>query len=248
MSEPSDNDRGEAIAKKAYASFADRYDRDAPTKPHNALYERPASLDLLGDTADLEVLDAGCGPGICSEILARAGARVRAFDVTPEMVALARKRCEGLDVEIRESDFTHPLHWVADASVDRVLCSLALDYVEQLEPVFREFARVTRPGGVLVFSMGHPMRDWMDPRTHGGKSYFETNRWGVHWTGFGEPNPFVESYRRPLQDILNPLAAAGWSLERFVEPRPLAEMKSIAPRHFVELSQSPAFIGARARR
>ncbi len=246
MSEgPRDGD-GQALAKRAYATFAERYDRDAPTKPHNALYERPASLELLGDVAGLEVLDAGCGPGIVSQILANAGAHVRAFDVTPEMVALARRRCEGLDVAVREADFSHPLDWVADESVDRVVCSLALDYVERLEPVFREFARVIRAGGMLVFSMGHPMRDWMDPRTHGGKSYFEINRWGMHWTGFGEPNPYVESYRRPLQDILNPLVAAGWRLDRFVEPLPAPEMETVDPRHFAELSHAPGFICVRA--
>lgn len=124
------------LAKHAYATFAERYDRAASTKPHNALYERPASLELVGDVAGLDVLDAGCGSGIVSQILANGGARVRAFDVTPEMVALARKRCEELDVEIREADFTHPLDWMPDASVDRVLCSLALDYVETLETVF----------------------------------------------------------------------------------------------------------------
>lgn len=241
-------DSAEAIAKRAYASFADRYDRDAPTKPHNALYERPASLSLLGEVAGLDVLDAGCGSGICAEKLAKAGARVRAFDVTPEMVALAHKRCAGLDVEIREGNLSRPWDWIPDGSVDRILCSLALDYVERLEPVFAESARVTRPGGVLVFSMGHPMRDWMDLRTRGDVSYFDTNRWGMHWGGFGEPKPYVESYRRPLQDILNPLASAGWRLDRFVEPLPVPEMKTVDPGHFAELSHSPGFICIRAIR
>lgn len=236
------------LAKRAYATFAERYDRAAVTKPHNALYERPASLELVGDVAGLDVLDAGCGSGIVSQILANEGARVRAFDVTPEMVELARKRCEGLDVEIREADFTHPLDWMPDASVDRVLCSLALDYVEQLETVFREFARITRAGGLLVFSMSHPMRDWMDSSTHGGNPYFETNRWGTHWTGFGRPYPYVESYRRPLQDILNPLTASGWCLDRFVEPLPAPEMKTTDARHFAELSHMPGFICVRARK
>ncbi|WP_210337689.1 class I SAM-dependent methyltransferase [Mesorhizobium sp. INR15] len=145
----------------------------------------------MGDVAGLDILDAGCGSGISAEKLARAGARVRAFDVTPEMTALARSRCAGLGVDIREGDMSSPIDWIADRSVDGVLCALALDYVEDLKPVFAEFHRVTRPGGWLVFSMGHPMRDWADARTRGQKTYFEANRWGMHWTGFGEPNPYV---------------------------------------------------------
>ncbi|KVP25386.1 hypothetical protein WJ86_13600 [Burkholderia multivorans] len=61
----------DAPGRRAYAEFAQRYADIAPTKPHNALYERPATLALLGDVAGQTVLDAGCGPGICSELLAR---------------------------------------------------------------------------------------------------------------------------------------------------------------------------------
>ncbi|CAI2934264.1 class I SAM-dependent DNA methyltransferase [Aminobacter niigataensis] len=236
----------EQIARRAYGSFAERYDAAAPTKPHNALYERPASLSLLGDVAGLDVVDAGCGSGICTEKLARSGARVRAFDVTPEMLDLARKRCAGLDVDIREGDLGKPLDWLSSDGADAILCSLALDYVEDLKPVFAEFHRIARPGGHLVFSMGHPMRDWADLRARGDANYFATNLWGLHWGGFGLPNPYVESYRRPLQDILNGLADAGWRLDRFVEPLPVAEMEAADPVHFEELNFSPAFICVRA--
>jgi len=73
----------EPIGLRAYAKFAERYAAAAPTKAHNALYERPATTALLGDVNGLRVLDAGCGPGICSEHLARNGATVHAFDITP---------------------------------------------------------------------------------------------------------------------------------------------------------------------
>jgi SAM-dependent methyltransferase len=238
----------EPIGRRAYAGFADRYDAFAPTKPYNALHERPATLALLGEVGGLRVLDDGCGSGICSEILARGGATVHGVDVTPEMLDLARRRCAGLPVELTVGDLAQPLPWLADQSFDRVLCALALDYVEPLDRVFGEFYRVARPGGVLVFSLSHPMRDWMDERTHGGRSYYETNRFGMHWGGFGEPRPYVESYRRPLAAILNPLAAAGWSLERIVEPRPQEEMRAVAERDYLALARSPAFICVRARR
>jgi len=82
------------IGRQSYSPFAGRYAAIAPTKPHNALCERPATISLLGEVNGLRVLDAGCGPGICCEILARRGASVHGFDVTPEMVDLARKRCK----------------------------------------------------------------------------------------------------------------------------------------------------------
>lgn len=64
-------DPNEPPGRRAYASFAQRYADLAPTKAHTALYERPATMALLGDVDGLTVPDAGCGPGICCEHLAR---------------------------------------------------------------------------------------------------------------------------------------------------------------------------------
>jgi 2-polyprenyl-6-hydroxyphenyl methylase/3-demethylubiquinone-9 3-methyltransferase len=235
------------IGLVAYSGFADRYAAAVITKPHNALYERPATMSLLGDASGSYVLDAGCGPGICSEHLARNGATVHAFDITAEMVELARNRCAQLPVELTTGDLTAPLDWLPEQSFDKILCSLALDYVEELVPVFSEFRRVARRGAILVFSMAHPMRDWMDERTHGEGTYFTTSRFGLHWSGFGEPKPYVQAYRRPLSDILNGLTESGWLLDRFVEPQPLAEMQAVSERLHAELLQAPAFICVRAR-
>lgn len=217
------------------------------TKPHNALYERPATMSLLGDVDGLRVLDAGCGPGICSEHLARRGATVDAFDVTPKMVELARVRCAALPVHVMVGDLAAPLDWLPDQSFDKILCSLAFDYVEDLAGTLKEFRRVARPGATLVFSMAHPMRDWMDERTHGDGTYFATSRFGLYWSGFGDPKPYVQAYRRPLSDILNGLTDSGWLLDRFVEPQPLPEMQTIATSLHAELSVAPAFICVRAR-
>lgn len=158
------------------------------------------------------------------------------------MLARAKIRCAGLDVTLLEADLAAPLTLFADAAFDAVLSSLAFDYIRDLAPTLAELARITRPGGRLVFSMSHPMRDWSDPRTHGDGTYFDTNLWGVHWSGFGEPRPYVESWRRPLSAILNPLADTGWRFESIVEPLPLPEMEAADPTHFAELSRAPAFL------
>lgn len=236
-----------SMGRTAYASFAERYAEIAVTKPHNALYERPATRQLLGGVAGLHILDAGCGPGINSAWLAEQGATVHGIDVTPEMIALARRRCEGLAATFDVQDLAQPFAALEAARFDAVVSALALDYVEDLGPTFREFARVAKPGATLVWSMGHPMRDWLDERTHRNRPYFETTRFGMYWSGFGEPKPFVESYRRPLAGILNAAANAGWQLEQMVEPLPLPEMKTADPRLYNELSQVPAFMCLRAR-
>jgi len=54
----------DAIANDAYTELAARYDKRIDTKAHNAYYERPATLALLGRVAGLRVLDAGAGRGL----------------------------------------------------------------------------------------------------------------------------------------------------------------------------------------
>lgn len=238
----------EPMARQAYSSFADRYSALAPTKPHNGMYERPATMALLGEVQGLRLLDAACGPGIASAMLARQGATVHGFDVVPEMIDLARQRCDGLAATFKLGDLSQPLDWLADGTFDKTVCSLALDYMEDLMPALIEFRRVTRPGGTLVFSMAHPMSDWNDERIRGDGPYYERSRFGMHWTGFGEPYPYVEAYRRPLAEILNAVVAAGWIFERLVEPQPLPDMAAAAKPVYDRLAREPAFICIRALR
>lgn len=66
------------IALEAYETLADAYAEAIDTKPHNAYYERPATLSLLPEVAGKRVLDAGCGPGAYAEWLLDRGERTRA--------------------------------------------------------------------------------------------------------------------------------------------------------------------------
>ena len=61
-------------------------------RPWNKLYERPATLRLLPDLKDIDVLDAGCGNGFYSEYMLNAGARVTTYDLSANMVEQARAR------------------------------------------------------------------------------------------------------------------------------------------------------------
>jgi SAM-dependent methyltransferase len=83
-----------------YDSFAAQYEEHVAVAPYNALYDRPATLGLLGDLEDKCVLDAACGPGIYIEELLARGAEVAGCDATPAMIDLARRRV-GKGVQLR---------------------------------------------------------------------------------------------------------------------------------------------------
>jgi ubiquinone/menaquinone biosynthesis C-methylase UbiE len=231
------------IAVKAYEQLAEAYDALIDTKPHNAYYERPATLSLLPEVAGKQVLDAGCGPGVYAEWLLSQGAQVVAFDVSPKMLRLAKRRLQD-KARLLQADFAQPLDFLADASFDVVLSALALDYVKNWRMVFGEFHRLLRPAGHLVFSIQHPYAEFAQEKMG---NYFEVELVEYEWTGFGTP-VVVPCYRRSMQDLLNPLLGAGFQLERFLEPRPTEPFRSLDPEGFEQLSKRPGFLCLRAKK
>ena len=230
------------IAQDAYNDLAEAYAALVDTKPHNAYYERPATLSLLPDVNGKRVLDAGCGPGVYAEWLVAHGGIVVAFDANEKMVALAKQRL-GEKVQVLQANLEAPLDFLSDTSFDGVISPLVMDYVKVWEPVFREFHRVLKPGGYLVFSMEHP---YMKYATHHLISnYFKVERVEYVWRGFGKPVS-VPSYRRPLSAVINPLLQAGFILDQILEPLPTEEFWERDPEDYEELMRSPGFMCIRA--
>lgn len=215
-----------------YEAFADAFDVHAESGAYNALYDRPALLALAGDVTGLEVLDAGCGPGLYAAELVSRGARVTAFDASPRMVELARVRAPGA-VEVRAADLEERLPW-RDESFDLVVLALVLHHVEDRVGMLRELRRLLRPSGRLVLSTVHPTADWL----WGGGGYFDVadveEAWNDGWQ--------VRFRRQPLSAWCDEFAEAGLLVERVVEPRPVPEMEQAFPEVFERLSREPGFV------
>lgn len=127
---------------------------------------------LFATLAAGTVLDAACGTGRHGLHLAQAGHRVIGVDRSPAMLAKARVKLPQGD--FREGDLTALP--VETASVDAVVCALALVHLPELGLVMAEFARVLRPGGRVIVSDVHPfliMLGWQAQfRTEGGDAGF----------------------------------------------------------------------------
>jgi SAM-dependent methyltransferase len=234
------------LARDAYDQIADPFARRAEDSPYNAHYDRPALLGLLPPVAGLRVLDAGCGPGIYAAWLLEHGAEVVGLDISPRMVERARARL-GERAAFHVADLSQPLTMLDDASFDLVVSALALDYVRDWATLFRELARVLRPGGVFAFSVVHPADEFY--RMHPQGCYFDIERVEITFTWPDEGvHQIVPYFRRPLQAMLTPLLEAGFQLERLVEPQPTDGFAARDPKEHAELMRRPAFICFRARR
>jgi ArsR family transcriptional regulator len=144
-----------------------RSDRSKSFFSSNARDWERIRRDLFGGRADLQLLpallngdevvgDLGCGTGHLSELVAPFAARVHAIDRSPEMIREAKARLRHLgNVEVRPGELGRlPL---PDACLDVAVLSLVLPYVEDVDAVLADVARVVRPGGrvlVLDISVG----------------------------------------------------------------------------------------------
>ncbi|KAA3648653.1 MAG: class I SAM-dependent methyltransferase [Chloroflexi bacterium] len=241
-----------SIGERSYEQFAERYAEYGECKPHKAYLETPATRSLIPDVQGWHILDAGCGPGQHSAWLLEQGAAlVTATDVTPDFIRLAKEHLApyGKRTNVVQADLTQPLDFMEDKQCDMVLCQLVLHYIKDWLPVCGEFFRVLKPGGVLVFSTGHPFGDWLwVSRMYGQHNYFDTVQFDAQWSGFGEPRPTIRSYRRPLEEILNPFLRAGFELEKVVEAQPNEEFANSDPKRYERLKHTPSFLCIRARK
>jgi SAM-dependent methyltransferase len=219
-----------------YEAFADHFLAHASNGLHNAHYDRPACLRLLGDVCGRTVLDVACGPGLYAAELVARGARVIGFDVSPRMVELARERVPAGDFRLH--DVADPVEWLPDDSVDLVLFALAIEYVDDRVAALRELRRVLRPGGALVLSRMHPTSDW---RIHGG-NYFDVRvveeDWRIGW--------HVRYWLSPLERTCEELYEAGFLIERVHEPRPTAPGRDSDRANYERLMCEPGFLAIRA--
>src|SRR6188768_2520779 len=127
---------------------ADLVFADAAFLDHET-WVRPA-FGRLGDLRGRRALDYGCGHGMAAVVLARAGADVTAFDLSPGYVAEAHERLRangvaGTVVAADGENLPFP-----DRSFDAVWGNAVLHHLD-LARAGRELARVMKPGGVAVF-------------------------------------------------------------------------------------------------
>jgi SAM-dependent methyltransferase len=217
---------------------AEVYERHAAISAYNALYDRPAVLDVLGPVAQKRVLDLGCGPGFYAEEIVRRGGSVVGLDQNPDMVALAARRVpEGAEFQVY--NLAEPLSWLEGESFDLALMALVIHHLDDRVGALREVRRVLKPDGTLVVSTHHPTRDWL---TRGG-SYFD-----VELVEESEPQGWqVRFWRQPLTTTCRQFVEAGFVIDALVEPLPTPPMAEQYPEDFETLNREPGFIIFRLR-
>lgn len=182
-------------------------------------------LQLLGEVRGLRVLEVGCGGGQNSVVLAKQGAVVTGLDLSDAQIAFARGLAEreGVQVTFRQSS-AEDVSILPSASFDLAMSAYALQFVEHMDRVFAEVARVLVPGGRWVFSLDHPF--WYC--LHGENltiesSYFDT-AYSYEWEQAGmDSHPRMTEFHRTIGEWYRLLHGAGFEVLDIVEPQPVEE-------------------------
>jgi ubiquinone/menaquinone biosynthesis C-methylase UbiE len=178
-------------------------------------------LRLLGDVRGKRAIVLGGGGGQDAVALEKLSAVVVGVDRSPAQIAYAKKyalRNDAPNASFVEADVTD-LSRFDDASFDLAVSIGVMEYVERIDLALAEAARVLRPGGLLVLSVQHPFHVVVD-----GSAPYAV--WTPYWTPHRDLNrlvasddaPPVRSYLRTVSQWFDALDAAGFTIERLVEP------------------------------
>ncbi|MDB4940336.1 MAG: Methylase involved in ubiquinone/menaquinone biosynthesis [Candidatus Doudnabacteria bacterium] len=116
----------------------------------------------------MKLLDVACGDGLDLLYYKELGAAVYGIDASKEMVALAQSRMP--DADIRTGLFESlPFE---ENFFDVVLSKYAIMTSSDLKPVFKEVHRVLKPGGVMMYLVTHPFRQYFEKKDNTA-DYFE---------------------------------------------------------------------------
>ena len=246
-------------AKEDWDRFAENYQSfRGESGTANELIEIPAMLGLIGDVEGKRVLDAGCGYGYYSILLARKGAIVTGIDISEKMIELAEKNAAQASVKCQfyvcdMQDLT-----IFDSNrFDLVTSSIVLGNLDDIAKACSEVFRVLKPNGIFTFSENHPIlpKGWWEKDQEGRRLHWSLDHYfersiGIQKFGTKDGRIVIEisSRHRTVQDYFDALVSAGFTVERLDEPEPIDEGELLDKDRYERAKRIPIFILFKARK
>lgn len=237
-----------------YDRFAALRQQDIKTgkkRPHICV-EKPMMDRMLSDIHG-SVLMVGCGTGEESELLRSHGAdTLTGVDFSAKSIRLGRETYPEVHFSVGDM---HDLNF-SEGEFDFVYSSLTVHYSPTPIKVLKEMYRVLKPGGRLLFSVGHPLRwgseevslndtttrilgysqDTSSPRLYGTYSSYAEHE---HTFPSGEVLTFYSGSPSFYYKLLK---EAGFRIDNFEESNVLETCKVDDSNYFEKFTEFPQFM------
>jgi ubiquinone/menaquinone biosynthesis C-methylase UbiE len=219
----------------------------------NEHLEMPATLKLIGSVKGKKVLDFGCGSGVYTKVLKEKGAKIKGFDISPEMLQIARDYVKGVEFK-QGSGNNIPFK----EKFDIIFASLVLDYFKDWNKPLKEINRVLDKGGYFIFSVGNPITEVSEKYSIKGKrvkykgiparvmgDYFtERKIYGI-WKNILHKkevkNIKMPTYHKTYETIIKALLRNGFEIVDYADCFPSKKAKKLFPKEYKFLSKIPYF-------
>ncbi len=142
----------DAFVERVFDEFANSFEAKLAQLAYRAPQLVAAMLADAGiePAKRLDILDAGCGTGLCGPLLAPYARRLVGVDLSAGMIAQAKDK--GTYDELVHAELTEYLRSASEA-FDVVVSADTLVYFGAIEAVAGAAAAALRPGGLLIFSV-----------------------------------------------------------------------------------------------
>lgn len=143
----------DAYVESVFDGFADSFDAKLAALTYRAPELVADAISQLHPIAGkkLDILDAGCGTGLCGPLLAHHARTLTGIDLSGPMLTKARGR--GVYDRLIKAELTAFLHETPASHYDLVISADTLCYFGALEAVLSGACRALRPGGALIFTV-----------------------------------------------------------------------------------------------
>ena len=224
----------------------------------------PGALRLLDPQPNKRYLDIACGEGSFLRLVRseESSAELYGIDAAPSLIAHAEaKTKQDTHLHFSVADAQHFSRVIPQKSIDGATCLMAIQNIEEIEPVFAEAASVLVKNAPFVIVMNHPC--FRAPQQSGWgwdeMRKLQYRRMDRYLLPYAQPiiahpgsAPSVKtiSYHRPLTVYMSALAEAGftvdaieeWVSDKVSDSGPKAKAENTARNEF------PLFLAIRARR
>lgn len=211
----------------SWAGVADWYeDHLKGEDTYHAKVIAPNLMRIVGPKKGMHILDLACGEGYFSRMFRSGGSEVTAVDLATPLIEKAKK--ENPDISYFVADATKEWSFAGNETFDAVVCVLALQNMERLEPVFKECARVLKEDGKFVFVINHPTFripknsswGWDDTNKVQYRridAYLSRRREKIDMSPSKGGRDVTWSFHRSIQEYMKALASSGFAITKMEE-------------------------------